>query len=125
MAPYLIPRTQKVTLDSNGNGTVTFEIDNTNKRWVLDSVHVQVTDANGNPLPTSTPVPAVNCYLNSVTPNGFRGGTLSGNLDTATGRAILYEGDTLYVVWTGGAPGTVGNVTIDGTYDGAGSKIDD
>lgn len=123
--PFLIPRTKSVLLNAQGYGEVTFEIDNTNARWLLDSVNVQITDTGGNPLPNSSPVPAANTYLNAITPNGWRGGTQNGNLDQGAGRAILYAGDVLYVVWTGGAPGTVGQATIDGTYTGAGQKIED
>lgn len=120
MAPYLIPRSKSVTLDGSGNGQVTFEIDNTNQRWLLDAIQVETTQGV-----TQIPIPRADVYVNSITPNGHRGGTSSGNNDQATGRAIIYAGDTLYVVWSAGVPGTVASATIDGTYDGAGSKIED
>ena len=117
---YLIPRSASVVLDASGNGQVTFAIDNTNQRWLLDAVFVQTTQA-----PSQIPIPRADTYVNVISPAGWRGGTGSGNGDNATGRAILYVGDVLYVVWTAGVPGTKASATIDGTYDGAGSAIQD
>ena len=118
--PYLIPRSASVTLDANGNGQVTFAIDNTNVRWILDYVKVLTNQAA-----TATPVPQANTYKNQVQPQNWEGGTYSGNLDIASGRTILYEGDTLFVVWSGGIPGSVATAVIDGTFDPAGVPLSD
>jgi hypothetical protein len=121
--PFLTPRSKNTVLDASGNGQVTFEIDNTNQRWVLDTVVVQVVEEDGVTIVTAAPIPVANTYLNQVSASGWRGGTQSGNQDQAAGRAILYTGDVLYVVWSGGVPGKTANATIDGTFDPAGMKL--
>jgi hypothetical protein len=121
--PYLIPRSQTTTLDGSGNGQVSFVIDNTNVRWIIDTVHVATVDASGNI--TTTPVPQAKTYRNQVSPQTFAGGTFSGNFDTASGRVILYTGDTLFVVWTGGVPGSFATATIEGTFDPRGTPLQD
>ena len=50
--PYLIPRPASVVLDGDGNGTVSFGIDNSNQRWIIDEVAVQTDQAQ-----TAAPVP--------------------------------------------------------------------
>jgi hypothetical protein len=118
--PYLIPRTQNTTLDASGNGQVTFAIDNTNQRWIIDAVTVQTSQA-----PASTPVPQALVYRNAVTPQALEGGTYNGNFDTASGRVILYEGDTIYVTWSGGIPGSTATAIIHGTFNPAGVPLKD
>jgi hypothetical protein len=115
---YLIPRSLSAVLDANGNGQVGFSIDNSNQQWVIDGVTVQ-TDSLAN----ATPVPTATVYLNNIEPSGFHGGTYSGNLDTATGGAVLFDGDTLYVVWSGGIPGSKATATIHGQFTRAGEPI--
>lgn len=117
---YLIPRTATVTLDGNGNGQVTFAIDNTNQRWVLDAVGV-ATDQALN----TTPIPRADTYVNGTSNQNWRGGTFNGQRDLSSGRIVLYTGDTLYVVWTGGIPGSHATAVIDGTFDAAGATLDD
>jgi hypothetical protein len=119
LVPFLIPRPKSVTLDGSGNGTVSFSIDNSNTRWLIDEIAVQTNQAQ-----TATPVPS--CIFRTGDPvNGiFQGGTASGNLDTATGRILLYEGDILYATFQGGIPGSVGTVTIGGTFTPAGAELD-
>lgn len=119
--PYLQPRSGSVTLDATGAGTVTFSVDNTNQRWIIDWVTVQTNQA-----PAATPVPRVISYQNQVgAPAGFRGGSNSGNLDSAQGRVILYPDDILYFVWSGGIPGSVATAVIAGTFDPAGVPLQD
>lgn len=118
--PYLIPRTASVTLDASGAGAVAFNVDNTNQRWIIDTVAVQTSQAAN-----TAPVPQAIAYRNSIDRQGFAGGTMTGNLDTAQGRMILYPDDTLYVAWTGGIPGTIATATVSGTFDPAGVPLPD
>lgn len=118
--PYLIPRSLSVTLDGSGNGQVAFTIDNTNQRWIIDQVKVLTSQG-----PTQLPVPRAQTYRNQVAPQFAEGGTYSGNFDVSTGRTILYTGDTLFVVWTGGVPGSLATAVIAGTFDPAGTPIQD
>lgn len=113
---YLIPRSQSVTLDSSGAGTVSFSIDNTNQRWSVDAVHVETTQAL-----SAIPVPQARTFRNGVA----QGGTNSGNFDTAAGRVDLYDGDVLAVTWAGGIPGTVATAVIGGWFDPAGVPLRD
>lgn len=117
--PYLIPRPESVVLDGTGAGFVAFAIDNSNQRWIVDEVAVQTDQAQ-----TATPVPT--CIFRTGDPytGTFQGGTASGNLDVATGRIILYAGDTLYALWEGGIPGSKATATIGGTFTPAGAELD-
>jgi hypothetical protein len=117
MTSYLKPRPGSAAVAADGSATVTFEIDNTNARWVIDEVTVQTSQAPG-----SVPVPQARLYLNFPgQQEAFQGGSNSGNMDTAAGRVVLYAGDILYVIWSGGIPGTKATAIIGGTFDPAGS----
>ena len=118
--PYLIPRSDSVALDGDGNGQVTFAIDNTNQRWIIDTVSVQTSQA-----PTATPIPQAMVFLDDTTPQGLQGGTFAGSMDTAAGRCILYPDNMMIVAWTGGVPGTTATATIAGTFDPAGVPLQD
>lgn len=118
--PYLIPRSQTVTLDASGNGQVAFSIDNSNVRWVIDQTNVATDQANN-----ATPIPAADTYLNQIAPQAWQGGTYSGNKDIGTGRVVLYPDNVYYVVWTGGIPGSHATAVIAGTFDPQGTPIAD
>jgi hypothetical protein len=120
VARYLIPRSQSKVLDAGGGGFVAFAIDNTNVRWVIDEVTVETNQA-----PVSTPVPQCRFRLQDPVNGLSQGGTSSGNFDTATGRVVLYTGDVLYAVWTGGIAGSLATATIGGTFDPAGADLGD
>jgi hypothetical protein len=111
MGGRLQPRTLSVTLDGNGNGTVGFSIDNANTEWLVDAVAVSTNQAQ-----TATPVPTASTYKNTIGPAGAQGGTNSGNFDTGQGTCALFNGDVLYVVWSGGIPGTIATATIGGQF---------
>lgn len=117
---YLQPRAASVKLDATGKGTVTFEIDNTNQRWVIDSAGCTTDQAAD-----VTPIPRFDVYLNGTDNTHWRGGTDNGRRDLATGRVVLYPGDVLYGVWTGGIPGSTATALIDGTFDPAGVPLSD
>lgn len=118
--PRLIPRSLSTVLDGGGGGQVAFAIDNSNRRWSIDSVGTQTNQA-----PNTAPVPRATTYKNITGPQGFEGGTNSGNFDASSGRTDLYEGDVLYVVWTGGIPGTTATATINGDFTPAGAMPED
>ncbi len=119
MAKYLSPRPFKVTLDGNGNGNVAISIDNTNVRWVIDKVSVETNQAAN-----TSPIPRCVFRMGDPVSGTFLGGTESGSLDTGDGRAILFAGDTMYAVWSGGVPGSIATATVTGTFDPAGATID-
>lgn len=112
--PYLVPRTEHVTLDQAGGGSVSFQIDNTNQRWVIDLATVS-TDQTA-----SAPVPVCLCYLDGT----FAGGTRQADMDTGQGRIVLYPDSVLEFRWSGGVPGSVATATIAGTFDRAGVPLE-
>lgn len=116
--PYLIPRSASVTLDDTGSGQVEFQIDNTNQRWIVDSISVFTSQAAG-----SSPVPQAMVFLDDVAPLHLQGGTNSGSLDTGQGSCILYPDNMLIVVWSGGIPGSTATAVISGSYDPAGVPL--
>lgn len=78
-------RSGQVTLDANGLGTLTFDPDSANQRWVLDSVVVTT-----NQGATSTVIPTCTVGLNSTVLSQLSAGnnwgtTWSGNNDTFGG----------------------------------------
>lgn len=108
----LIPRSASVTLDGTGQGYVSFEIDNTNTLWSIDSVRVRTNQAAN-----TAPVPRADTYKNFLgAPQASEGGTFNGHFATSTGQTDLYVGDVLFVQWTGGIPGTVATATIFGDF---------
>lgn len=100
-----------VTLDSSGNGTVTFSTDNAWQRWEVTGVVVKTSQAA-----TTTPVPTAEVFVNATSSEAnSEGKTESGNNDTFAGLTEVGPVDNLSVVWTGGIAGTVATAVITGT----------
>jgi hypothetical protein len=116
---YLAPRSFPVTLDGNGNGNVAISIDNSNVRWIIDNIAVETNQAAN-----TSPIPRCVFRMGDPVSGKFLGGTDSGALDTGSGRAILYAGDVMYAIWSGGVPGSIATATVTGTFDPAGATID-
>ncbi len=101
-----------VTLDANGNGTVTLIPYNANQRWEVTQINVSTSQA-----PTAIPVPTAEVFVNtSLSRVNSRGASWSGNQDTYEGLVKVGPCDTLNVVFSAGIPGTVASVTVEGTY---------
>lgn len=99
-----------VKLDSNGDGTVTFDVDNSWQRWVIDSIPVGTSQ-----LSTQTPYPTAEVFAGpGPFPPYSQGATWTGNQDTFTGRVDLDSGSTLFVVWSGGISGTIATARVHG-----------
>lgn len=100
-----------VVLDSNGNGTIDFSVDNAWQRWEIDSVVVSTSQ-----LSTQTPYPTAEVFEGPTTSPVFsQGASWTGNQDTFRGRVDLDSGSELHVVFTGGIPGTTATVRVHGT----------
>jgi hypothetical protein len=104
-----VRRRQNVTLDGNGDGTITFGVDwSANHKWIITSLLVSTTQA-----PTTAPYPTATAYLGGQQVGVSEGATWTGNQDIFTGTAEM-GADELYVVWTGGVPGSVATAIIEG-----------
>ena len=101
----------QVVLDANGNGTVTLYPDHAQQRWEVRHVVVQTSQAA-----TAIPIPVAQLYVNIVDPVHSRGATASGSQDIFDGNIRIGPSDLLLVVWTGGIPGTVASVTVEGDF---------
>lgn len=102
--------TAQVTLDASGNGSVTLgpgiAPDRSSLRWTVLGVVVE-TSRPGQP-----PIPRV-----QVTDQLGRSVGLSydGSFDQGPANEPLNRGDYLTTTWTGGLPGDVATVTMNGT----------
>lgn len=89
-----------VTLDANGNGVLTFDPDNANQRWVVNSVVVST-----NQSATATDIPIATLALNTtslatMSTGNQRGATWSGNNDTFAGNMDVGPCDFLAVLFS-------------------------
>jgi hypothetical protein len=104
-----VRRRKSVTLDSNGNGTVSFGVDwSSNHKWVINSVIVAT-----NQSPTTAPYPTATVYVGGQQVGVSEGATWTGNQDTFSGVAEM-TADDLNVAFTGGVPGSVATAIIEG-----------
>jgi hypothetical protein len=103
-----VKRNGKVTLDSNGNGTITFDVPSANHRWILESVVVNMTSA------TPTLYPQVVLYAGGVSEGMSEGASWTGNQVTFQGRIDMDSGITLTVSLMSGPAGAVVTAIIEG-----------
>lgn len=106
------PITGTVTLDANGNGTITLQPGSHWLRWEVTHVNVKTSQASG-----TTPVPTAEVYVNdSAEFANHHGGTRDGDLDVSRGRVPMDGTDVLLVVFTGGIAGTTAFASAFGEY---------
>jgi hypothetical protein len=103
-----------VTLDSNGNGTVTVMPDNARQRWEVRRVVVST-----NQSATSTLIPVAEVFVNSTQSRASsRGATWSGNQDILDTNIRVGPCDVLNVVFSpgpgGAAPGVIASAVVEG-----------
>lgn len=103
-------RDSNVTLDSNGNGQITFGPTKRGETWRIDRMLT-----NGS----STSEPEVNVYRNSITLNGRVDFTPFGNDDISetTTELRLQDNDRLIVVYSSGSNGAVMTYRIEGAIE--------
>jgi len=68
------------------------------------------TSVNGN----STVEPQLKVYRGFVSDSSLIGGSLTGNLDSATGNDVIQPNEAILFVWTGATPGAQFTATITG-----------
>lgn len=95
----------QTTLDGSGNGTVTFQPTGDNARITTLFVKVSTAVLQAN----------VNIYKGQVADSNIVGNTPSGSTGApAFGNIDLFDGETLYVVWSGGDAGAIATATFVG-----------
>jgi hypothetical protein len=105
----IVRRRQSVTLDGNGNGTVTFGVSwSSNHRWVISDIIVAT-----NQNPSVAPYPTATAYLGGQQVGVSEGATWTGNQDVMRGQVEM-TADDLAVAFTGGLAGSVATAVIEG-----------
>jgi hypothetical protein len=94
-----LKKSGNVTLNSSGNGVITFDPDTARQRWVVTSCVVGTNQAA-----TATTVPQVTIALNStalstMSQGNQRGSTWSGNQDQWDGELEVSSGDFMSVIF--------------------------
>lgn len=95
----------RATADANGRAQVEMRSAIWGEWW-----RVRNTSVNGN----STLEPEVRVYRGFVSDSSLIGGSLTGNLDSATGADIFQPNEAIIFVWTGATPGAQFTATITG-----------
>jgi hypothetical protein len=114
---------QSVTLDSNGNGKVTFSPHGTRYSgydWRPMNLFVSVQPAPGNSaiINQASATAYVSYGVQSATPSDAIGTTILGSSgDTCGMTQTLKPGDWITVVWTGGDAGAIATARVTGQAD--------
>ena len=109
-------RSGSVTLDANGNGTITVMPDNARQRWEVRRIAVST-----NQSATATNIPVVQPFVNDVLSQAAaRGASWSGNQDILDTLIHVGPCDVLNLVFSpgpgGAAPGVIASATFEGDY---------
>ena len=105
VSDFFGPIYQNVTLDGSGNGSVSFQAVGSAARITNIFFRVATTTAQAVCTVYRGQVAVGNIIFNSN--SGSTGGNAKGNVD-------LFDGDTVFVRWTGGDPGAVATATFTG-----------
>lgn len=117
-----LKKSGQVTLNSSGNGVLTFDPDHANQRWEVTSVVVATNQAA-----TATTVPFVTLAenttaLSTLSAGNNRGGTWNGNKETFQGTWHIGPCDFLAIIFSppagqSGAPlsGVIASAVVSGT----------
>lgn len=91
--------------DANGIATVTLRAARAGEWW-----RVKSSSISGN----SVLEPTVKVYRGFVSESSIIGGSLTGNLDSATGDDFIQPNEAVICQWTGATPGTQFTFTVQG-----------
>jgi hypothetical protein len=111
--PSTVPLNEsgQVTLDGSGNGFVALGPLYTAQTWVPTQLNV---NANVAPLIE----PTFKYYRGTAGPSNYLGGTYTGSNDSTDISGItINPGEKIYGVWSGGSPGTLMAMTLQGTIN--------
>lgn len=104
-----------VTLDGSGNGITKLGPISAREIWHPANVHVSV-----NPGQVTNEAQCLVYMGDSVNPNNFRDGTLSGSSGDSTDALNADEiviGQYIFAQWIGGDPGFIATIVVTGTKD--------
>ena len=97
------------TAGTTGNGSVGFDADSGNHKWVIEDIVVATSQAqNTAPYPTAT------AYLTGQQVGVSEGASWIGNQDTMRGQVEIGPCETLTVAFSGGVPGSVATAIAEG-----------
>jgi hypothetical protein len=98
-----------VTLDGSGNGSVSFDADSANHKWVISSVILSTSQAQ-----TTAPYPTATTYLTGQQIGVSEGASWIGNQDVMEGTVELGPCESFTVAFTGGVAGSVATAIAEG-----------
>lgn len=105
-----LKKSGQVTLDTNGNGVLTWDPDNARQRWEVTGITVTT-----NQPATATVVPVATVALNTadittLSAGNQRGASWSGNQDAFTGQVDVGPADFLAVAFSPPPGSTAGQI---------------
>lgn len=111
MTTLPLDESKQITLDGSGNGAVTIGPSYSYQTWIPTQINVLVTSNNKEPQ--------FKYYRGStVGLTNFLGGTYTGSNDQSDiSGQILQPGEVFLCVWTGGDPGAIASVGLNGTKE--------
>lgn len=99
------PIPQQVVLDGSGNGTISFQVNGSNAR--ITNLYVMVSSSVNQATCTMYKGQVANSNIIDSTNSGSTGASAKGAID-------LTDGETLFVVWSGGDPAATASATFTG-----------
>lgn len=112
MYQWKLDERAQVTLDASGNGTVQLSPQGARERWTINFVASTMT----NTVPNSTNVASMVLYRSAAMPGNQLAGTYDASQDAdSQSTYVLNMSEPVVFKFTGGDPGSIGNVHIEGT----------
>ena len=112
----------QVTLNSTGNGVLTFDTDHANQRWEIDTIVISTNQASNATVVPFVTLAQNTTALSTLSAGNQRGATWNGNKETFTGKWKIGPCDFLAVIFSppagqSGTPlsGVIGSAVITGT----------
>jgi hypothetical protein len=105
-----------VTFDASGNGTVRFGPSDNNRgpqTWDIDAM-LWKTERAGAPAAGLAPIPRIQVFIDSTDASNARLQSYDGSFGSAHGSQTIVGNQQVVAVWTGGAAGDVGTLTVTG-----------
>ena len=108
---YSYPLTESVQATLNGAGAAILRIGPSNpyQQWQITSVAVNASVVSPNPV--------VSVYNSNNPSSQFMGGTYNGGQNSANISATLYVGQQICATFTGGQPGAIVTLAVQGTVN--------
>jgi hypothetical protein len=108
LTPIPLNQGTTVTLNASGGGTATLGPVNGPPIWHVTKVSVKTS------RPGLAPVPTFDLYLGSQDQHGYQESSYDGSYDSTDVDLILFKGQQIIGVWTGGQSGDVATLSLYG-----------